>query len=201
MSRILRTFVSTTFAPEGPIRVMLFGEAPGPRGADQSGIPFWGDRAGILVYRALVGAGLAEVPEGAFEGWDGADFKARGLFPRLKGVALGNAFPSCPTRDGHTFRAPTDAELKHPDNLARLRADLIQGTDRCSGRLRVITLGKRSAFILERIPDLPPFDLAALPHPSAQGLLQAAPGKGRGLRLADLQAAWEADLARLLQDA
>ena len=33
--------------------MMLFGEAPGPRGADQSEIPFWGDGAGITVYRAL----------------------------------------------------------------------------------------------------------------------------------------------------
>ena len=42
------------------------------------------------------------------------------------------------------------------------------------------------------------FELRELPHPSAQGLLQAAPGKGKGLKLADLQVAWEANLRELL---
>ena len=178
---------------------MLFGEAPGPRGADQSGIPFWGDRAGILVYRALEQAGLAQVPPEAYLPWDGARFKAEGLQPHLAGAALSNAFPSCPTRDGQTFKAPTDAQLRHPDNLARLRGELAQAAGRCPGRLRVITLGKRAHWIFQRLEDVPAFDLVGLPHPSAQGLLQAAPDKGRGLKLADLQESWEAQLARLLE--
>jgi uracil-DNA glycosylase len=178
---------------------MLFGEAPGPRGADQSGIPFWGDRAGVTVYRALESAGLAWVPPEAYEAWDGQRFRELGLSPVLKGAALSNAYPKCPTRDGQTFQAPTDAQLQHPENLARILAELRQAAERCPGPLRVITLGKRAHWLFQRLPGVPVFDLRGLPHPSAQGLLQAAPGKGKGLKLADLQVAWQAQLAQLLE--
>jgi len=40
--------------------------------------------------------------------------------------------------------------------------------------------------------------LVALPHPSSQGLLMDAPGKGRGMRLEDLRAAWEKRLVAAL---
>jgi uracil-DNA glycosylase len=116
----------------------------------------------------------------------------------LKQVALSNAFPSCPTRDGQTFRAPSDAELKGPGNLARLDRELREGISRCPHRLRVIALGRRAAWILQRLSAELDFELLALPHPSAQGLLQAAPGKGKGLRLADLQCAWEKKLREQL---
>lgn len=198
MSRIFQTLVSARFPVEGPVRVMLFGEAPGPRGADQSGIPFWGDRAGILVYRALQAAGLAEVPEVAFEEWDGARFRELGWEPQLRGAALSNAYPKCPTKDGHSFHAPTDRDLKSPENLARLRQELSQAMGRCPGRLRVITLGRRAQFLFGHLLGDLDLELHALPHPSAQGLLQDAPNKGKGLRLADLQVAWERRLASLL---
>ncbi|WP_316415876.1 uracil-DNA glycosylase family protein [Mesoterricola silvestris] len=178
---------------------MLFGEAPGPRGADQSGIPFWGDRAGTCVYRALEAAGLARVPAGAFQDWDGARFRAEGLAPVLRGVALSNAFPVCPTRDFQTFRAPTDKELLAPDNLDRLRGELREAAGRCPGRLRVIAMGRRAQWVFARIDGAPDIHLDVLPHPSSQGLLQAAPGKGKGLKLEDLRREWEARLAALLE--
>lgn len=178
---------------------MLFGEAPGPLGADKSGIPFWGDRAGRTVYQALEAAGLAQVPPGSYEDWDGARLKAQGLVPTLHGVALSNAFPSCPTRDGQTFKAPTDRELAAPENFVRIRQELSMAAKRCADCLRVIALGKRALWLFGRLEDAPPFELLTLPHPSAQGLLQAAPGKGKGLKLADLQAAWEAQLGEFLR--
>ena len=177
---------------------MLFGEAPCPRGADQSGVPFWGDRAGVLVYRALEKAGMAHVPMEAYARWDGAWFRESGLFPVLSAAALGNAFPYCPSRDLRTFRAPTDAELRAPDNLARLRRELGAAAERCPGTLRVVTLGKRAQWIFQSLEGTPAFQLHGLPHPSAQGLLQAAPGKGKGLKMEDLQREWEARLAELL---
>lgn len=199
MARIFQTVVPALFPLEGTVRVMLFGEAPGPRGADQSGIPFWGDRAGLLVYRALENAGLARVPAQAYEAWDGARFRELGLTPVLQGAALSNAFPSCPTKDGHSFRAPTDRELKSEGNLLRLRQELSRAQLSCPGRLRVITLGKRAQFLFSSLLGNLDLDLQALPHPSAQGLLQDAPGKGKGLRLVDLQVAWEVRLSDLLK--
>lgn len=198
MARIFQTPVAPLFPLGGPVRVMLFGEAPGPLGADKSGIPFWGDRAGRSVFRALEAAGLARVPAEAYEDWDGARFKALGLVPVLAEVALSNAFPSCPTRDGQTFKAPTDRELASPENLARIGREVTLAASRCPARLRVIAMGKRAQWLFDRLEGAPPFDLATLPHPSAQGLLQAAPGKGKGMRLADLQAAWEQRLGELL---
>ena len=180
------------------VRVMLVGEAPGPRGADQSGIPFWGDRAGKTVYQALLKAGLAEVPDEAWASWDGKLLKELGLKPTLHSVALGNAYPICPTKDGQTFRAPTDAELKSPENLARIRGDVERAVSLCPGRLRIIAMGKRALWLLGRLEGAPDFELQVLPHPSAQGLLQDAPNKGKGLHLADLELAWRVRLAELL---
>lgn len=200
MARIFQTPVAPLFPLREPVQVMLFGEAPGPLGADKSGIPFWGDRAGLVVFRALEGAGLAQVPPEAYGDWDGARFKALGLVPELRGAALSNAFPNCPTRDGQTFKAPTDKELASPENLARIGRELARAAAWCPGTLRVIALGKRAEWLFGRLEGAPPFRFASLPHPSAQGLLQAAPGKGKGLRLADLQAAWEERLRILLSD-
>ena len=199
MARIHQTHVPASFPQEGPVRLMLFGEAPGPKGADQSGVPFWGDRAGVLVYRALELAGLAEVPPVAYECWDGARFRNLGIRPRLMGAALSNAFPHCPTSDGQKFRAPSDAELRNPENLARIQGELESAALRCEGWIRVITLGKRAQWIFTQLKQAPPFELFCLPHPSAQGLLQAAPGKGKGLKLKDLQDAWEQDLDHVLR--
>ena len=201
MGRILATTVPARFPEAGPVRVFLMGEAPGPLGADQSGIPFWGDRAGQLVYRALAAAGMAEVPEAAWTRWDGRALASAGLAPALRGAVLGNAYPRCPTDDGERFRAPKDAELRSPDNLARLGAELAEAARRCPDRLRVVGLGRRAVWVLEKLEALPPLDLTILPHPSAQGLLQAAPGKGRGLKLGDLQAAWTDHLISILKAA
>jgi hypothetical protein len=197
MPRIHGHSVPALFPDSGPVSVMLFGEAPGPRGADQSGIPFWGDGAGITVYRALAATGRAEVPETAWADWDGARFKTLGLAPRLIGTALSNACPACPTKDGEHFHAPSNKELLAPANLARLASELDRAAEGGSS-LRVIAFGKRAEWVLGRLPGAPPFELHALPHPSAQGLLQAAPGKGKGLRLEDLRAEWEQRLQTLL---
>lgn len=198
MPRIQQVPVPPLFPTAGPVWVMLVGEAPGPRGADQSGIPFWGDRAGKIVYQALSRAGLAEVPDEAWKCWDGKVLKERDLKPTLHGVALGNAYPICPTKDGQTFRAPTDAELRSPENLARIRGDVERAASLCPDRLRIIAMGKRALWLFGRLEDTQDFELHVLPHPSAQGLLQGAPNKGKGLHLADLELAWGARLAELL---
>jgi len=198
MPRIHGHPVPALFPDSGPVSVMLFGEAPGPRGADQSGLPFWGDGAGVTVFRALAAAGRAEVPEVAWEDWDGARFRGLGLRPRLHGTALSNAYPACPTRDGEHFHAPSNRDLLAPENLARLREELARAAAGGTTPLRVIAFGKRAEWILARLEGAPSLDLHALPHPSAQGLLQGSPNRGKGLRLADLRVAWQARLEGLL---
>ena len=198
MSRIHGHSVPALFPPSGPVSVMIFGEAPGPRGADQSGIPFWGDGAGITLYRVLAATGRAEVPEAAWEDWDGARFKALGLAPRLHGTALSNAYPACPTKDGEHFHTPSNRDLLAPENLARLAAELRRAAEGLAAPLRVIAFGKRAEWVLSRLEGAPPLDLHALPHPSAQGLLQGAPNRGKGLKLDDLRAEWQHRLKHLL---
>ncbi|MDP2314276.1 MAG: hypothetical protein Q8P41_15345 [Pseudomonadota bacterium] len=199
--RIHQRTVPALFPEEGPVCVVLYGEAPGPLGADRSGLPFWGDRSGRLVYRALVAAGMAEVPERAWAHWEGGELARQHLRPTLHGVALSNAFASCPTKDGERFCAPSNAELRQPENLARIRAELDLAARRCPGTLSVIALGRRADWALAEVarsPEAPPFTRYALPHPSAQALLATAPDNGRGARLVDLQREWEAALAARL---
>jgi uracil-DNA glycosylase len=200
MPRITGHPVPALFPETGPVSVMLFGEAPGPRGADQSGIPFWGDGAGITVYRALVATGRAEVPEAAWADWDGARFRALGLRPRLRGTALSNACPACPTKDGDHFHAPSNRDLLAPANLERLTAELARAAAGRTSPLRVVVFGKRAEWVLTRLAPAPPMVLHALPHPSAQGLLQGAPNRGKGLRLDDLRNEWQNRLISFLSE-
>ncbi len=200
MPRIQGRIIPALFPDSGPVSVMLFGEAPGPRGADQSGIPFWGDGAGITVFRALVATGRAEVPEAAWDDWDGVRFKTLGLMPHLHGTALSNAYPACPTKDGDHFHAPSNRDLLTPANLDRLVAELSRASVSRTSPLRVIAFGKRAQWVLSRLTNAPALDLHALPHPSAQGLLQGAPNRGKGLRLEDLRATWQGNLQTLLAE-
>lgn len=198
MSRIHGKPIPALFPETGTVSVMLFGEAPGPRGADQSGIPFWGDGAGITVFRALAATGRAEVPEAAWTDWDGARFKALGLAPRLLGTALSNAFPACPTKDGDHFHAPSNRDLLAPPNLERLSAELTRAQRGRTSPLLVIAFGKRAEWVFGRLPEAGAVVLHTLPHPSAQGLLQGAPNRGKGMKLEDLRTAWQARLIELL---
>lgn len=197
--------VPPRFPDAGPVHVLCIGEAPGPRGADKSGVPFFGDRAGRPLYGALVLADACTLPAQVAElPWDGAVFARHALMPELRGVALGNAFDQCPTNDGRKFRAPTRAELESPQNLARLAHDV--DTAAARGLTLIVALGRVaarvSALLLARYPDRwPGVTLHVTPHPSAQGLLSAAPDRGRGARLADLAHAWEQDLARVITTA
>lgn len=180
-------------APEsGQVAVLIIGEAPGPRGADKSGVPFWGDAAGRHLYSALASVGAVALPALIADlPWDGAVFRAHGLTPTVTGVALGNAFDRCPTDDGMKFRAPTREELEGADNLARLARDI--DTLRSRGLRGVVTLGRVAARTLDAVRRRGALDgVTSVPlvHPSAQGLLSMAPDRGRGARMVDLQAAW-----------
>jgi uracil-DNA glycosylase len=187
--RISGKQVAAFFPEEGGIHAIVFGEAPGPRGADRSGIPFWGDGAGIPLYRALKQAGCADFPEQVWDVWEGGQLIRLGFRPRLRGVALSNAFANCPSDDGHRFRAPKKSEWASLENQKRLSGELELAARR--GCERIVTLGRCAAQALRELAAQKGWTLVALPHPSSQGLLMDAPGKGRGMRLADLQVAWQ----------
>jgi uracil-DNA glycosylase len=192
IGRILSSPVPMLLPYEGPVHVLIVGEAPGPRGADKSGIPFFGDAAGRHLYTALTRLGAVVLPpEMDRLPWDGAEFTAAGLAPIAHGVALGNAYDRCPSDDGQSFRAPTRSELESPRNFARLNRDLDQLVAR---QLKgVVTLGRvatRTFDVLLKQKPRPALTRRALPHPSAQGLLSMAPDRGKGAKMADLQEAW-----------
>ena len=192
IGRILGTPVPMLLPLEGPVYVLLVGEAPGPRGADKSGVPFLGDAAGKVLYDVLVRMGAMTLPpEIAQMEWDGSLFVARGIVPVATGVALGNAFDRCPTDDGSSFRAPMRAELEGAANFARLTRDI--NLLRARGLKGIVTLGRvatRTVDALFRKTPMPDIARRALPHPSAQGLLSMAPDRGKGAKMADLQEAW-----------
>ncbi len=191
-ARILGTPVPMLMPLDGLVYVVLIGEAPGPRGADKSGVPFLGDAAGKVLYDVLLRLGaLTLPPEIDRMEWDGALFAARGFVPIAHGVALANAFDRCPTDDGATFRAPTRAELEGTTNLSRLTRDIAMLRTR--GLKGVVTLGRvatRTVDTLFKRTPMPELARRALPHPSAQGLLSMAPDRGKGAKMADLQDAW-----------
>jgi hypothetical protein len=197
--RILQTLVPAIIPETGPIHAVLVGEAPGPAGADQTGIPFWGDAAGKLVYRALVELDLAEVPDAAWDDWDGARFISLGLSPRLKRVGLTNALRRCPTEDGRKFRPPRKAELADAKNLARLRSELLDGAERSTGRLLVVSLGECARWTIDQLNLPPQFVRKRIGHPSRQGLLGGAAGHGKGVAIARVEDKWVAELKRLLE--
>jgi uracil-DNA glycosylase len=174
------------------VHVLLIGEAPGPRGADKSGVPFLGDAAGKVLYDVLARLGAMTLPpEIDRMAWDGLLFAANRIAPIAHGVALGNAFDRCPTDDGATFRAPTRAELEGTPNRSRLTRDITMLHAR--GLKGIVTLGRvatRTIDTLFKRTPMPELARRALPHPSAQGLLSMAPDRGKGAKMADLQEAW-----------
>jgi hypothetical protein len=191
-SRILGRPVAPLLPPSGPVHVLLVGEAPGPRGADKSGFPFFGDAAGKHLYlvlarmRAVVMPPLVDTMP-----WDGARFHSAGLHPVAHGIALGNAYDRCPTDDGQSFRAPSRAELEGPENVQRLAGELEML--RARGLRGLVTLGRvatRTMDVVLANAPMPSLTRHAIPHPSAQGLLSMAPGRGKGARMQDLQEAW-----------
>lgn len=205
--RIIGTRVPALFPDDesGPVRVMLFGEAPGPRGADKSRIPFFGDRAGVLVYGALVRAGMCELTRGgetvAIDDltWDGERLRRDGVVPHLSGAALSNSYDACPTDDGHSFRAPSRAEVASAANVARLERELGAAIDR--GLSAVVTLGRAADGAIGDMMgmrDVPFVHYVTVRHPSAQALLFAPDRKGRGLK--EMERAWEDQLVKILKE-
>ena len=202
-SRIVGTAVLPLLPRAGPVYVLLLGEAPGPRGADKSGVPFFGDAAGKHLYAVLRRMHAIELPARIDTlPWDGATFAAASLAPVAHGVALGNAYDRCPTENGTTFRAPNRGELEGLENIARLTQELVML--RARGLRGIVTLGRVAMKTMDVVLTRTPMDgltRRAMAHPSAQGLLSMAPDRGRGAKMVDLIDAWQIQCERAIIEA
>lgn len=202
-AQILGRSVPPLSDSSGRVLVFIVGEAPGPRGADKSGIPFFGDAAGEHLYRMLHALGAARLPEECNTlPWNGSVFAENGLKPELSGVALGNAFDRCPTDNGVRFRAPTRSELEGEANIHRLRRELHDF--QLQGLRGVVTLGRVATRTMSLALDDTAFHSLArcsVPHPSAQGLLSMAPQRGKGAVMAELKREWSEKCRRAITEA
>ena len=219
--RIRGTRVKPYFPPSGAVDVIIYGEAPGPRGADKSGIPFFGDRSGRLVWGALIEAGRCDLivpvtsagtktpvgPEGDVDvehllALDGATLRRRRITPVLRGVALSNAFPVCPTDDGRSFRAPTRREMASEANLRRVQRELELARRR--ELHTVVTFGRTADWLIGTklgLRDDPSLRYASFIHPSPLGLMTWVPRYGKGVRMATLEREWVREVVEVLKEA
>lgn len=198
--RILGTRVPALFPATGPVSVMIFGEAPGPNGADKSRVPFFGDRAGKPMYDALVEEARCRYTKPVDDvRWDGAALKAAGVRPILTDTALSNAYPVCPTDDGEHFRAPSKPELGSPANVKRVRAELAKARKR--GLRTVIVLGRTADWLLGTHLGLrkdPEVAYHQITHPSPLGLMWLARRAGKNVSAIKTQ--WMREFRAMLGD-
>ena len=200
--RILGTRVPAKFPAKGPVSVLIFGEAPGPNGADKSAIPFFGDRAGRPVYEVLEEEGRCRFTKPIDDvRWDGTALRSAGIRPLLSDAALSNAYPVCPTDDGHKFRAPSKAEMSSPANVRRVRAELAKARKR--GLRSVVVLGRVADWLLGThlgLRDDPEIAYHQITHPSPLGLMGMAKRAGKGIRVSAMKDQWKADFRRMINN-
>ena len=201
--RILATRVPARFPAKGPVSVLIFGEAPGPNGADKSGIPFFGDRAGRPIYDVLEAEGRCRFTKPIDDvRWDGAALVEAGIKPILSDAALSNAYPVCPTDDGHKFRAPSKAEMSSPENVRRVRAEIAKAKKR--GLRAVVALGRVADWLLATHLDLrndPDVAYHQITHPSPLGLMGMAKRAGKGVKVSAMKEKWKTDFRRMINAA
>jgi len=199
--RILGTRVAARFPTTGPVSVLIFGEAPGPNGADKSGIPFFGDRAGLPVYEVLEAEDRCRYTK-PIDGvrWDGTALTDAGIRPILSDTALSNAYNVCPTDDGHRFRAPSKAEMSSSPNVRRVRAELAKARKR--GLRTVVVLGRTADWLLGThlgLRDDPDIAYHQITHPSPLGLMGMAKRAGKGVRVSAMKEKWKAEFRRMIR--
>lgn len=199
--RILGTRVPAFFPAKGPVEALVYGEAPGPNGADKSRIPFFGDRAGRPLYEALEEEGRCRFTKPIDDvRWDGAALREAGVGVVVENVALSNAYPICPTDDGEHFRAPSKDELRGAENLRRVRAEIAKARRR--GLTTIIVLGRHADWLLGTHLGLRDDDTIRyhqITHPSPLGLMGMAKRAGKGVRVSAMKEQWKKDFRRMLR--
>lgn len=146
--RVVRPFSSC-----GHPSVLLVGEAPGPRGANRTGYPFWGDDAGIQLYGLIGELGLLDEP---FSPWIPGALLV-GESPPAGRYAITNACTQMPVGDDGKFCAPTASRLD-------VEAERLLEEIRALKPRAILTCGKSSAYTLAKAAILegstPPAPLA-----------------------------------------
>ena len=199
--RILGTRVPPLFPASGPVSALVYGEAPGPNGADKSRIPFFGDRAGQPLYDALIQEERCRYSK-PLDGvrWDGTALREAGIRPIVADVALSNALNVCPTDDGEHFRAPSKAEMSSAENVKRVRAEIAKARKR--GLHTVIVLGRIADWLLGTHLGLREDDTIAyhqITHPSPLGLMGMAKRAGKGVRVSAMKEQWNKEFRAMLR--
>jgi uracil-DNA glycosylase len=119
--------------------LLLVGEAPGPRGANKTGYPFWGDDAGLKLYGLLGELGLLDEP---FSPWTpGASLV--GTVPPTGRYAITNACTQMPVGGDGKFCAPTAFRL---DTEAQRLLEEIRNLKPRT----LLTCGKSAAYTLAK---------------------------------------------------
>jgi hypothetical protein len=183
------------------VSALIYGEAPGPNGADKSGIPFFGDRAGKPLYEALEDDGRCRFTKPIDDvRWDGSALRDAAIRPVVDDVALSNAYAICPTDDGEHFRAPSKAELTSAENLRRVRAEIAKARKR--GLTTVIVLGRHADWLLGThlgLRDDDSIRYHQITHPSPLGLMGMAKRAGKGVRVSAMKEQWKKEFRRMLR--
>jgi len=154
----------------GKPRLVIVGEAPGPRGASITGFPFWGDFSGTQIYELLYQLGLMD--EARFKPPQGPDYPGT---PPNGNYAITNAFDQMPWNAGTgAFRAPTQTEIRSQSE--RLAREIKE-----SGAQVVLAVGASAARALD-------YALGTDLLPSRAGLTEAIERsvKSGGVRYGDV---------------
>lgn len=127
------------FCCSKPPSLLLIGEAPGPKGADCTGYPFWGDDAGLPLYSLVGRLGLFDEP---FTPWQRGE-NLSGTKPPAGKYAITNACTQMPvSRDGR-FRAPPRARLDDEARRVLQEINFLQPAF-------VLACGRSAAYTLAR---------------------------------------------------
>jgi hypothetical protein len=177
-----------------PVHAVLYGEAPGPRGADKSGHPFWGDQAGRLLFKGLHRAGYFQavtIDRGDLFGarieavgpsfddcdllkpWNGERLGSEHILPVLDHIAISNAWPCCPTKDGEKFYRPTPKQMGSVENISRIKQE-VETARVGATNLKIVCLGTAAAWVFQEAMAGDPWlveEVYCLPHPAPQGIL------------------------------
>lgn len=132
--RVVRAF-SNCLHPS----LLLVGEAPGPRGANRTGYPFWGDDAGLKLYGLIEELELLDEP---FFPWT-PRASVTGSAPPAGRYAITNACTQMPVGNDGKFCAPTASRLD--GEAPRLLEEI-----RTLKPKVVLTCGKSAAYALAK---------------------------------------------------